>query len=136
MTIPPPPKKSNIWKTLAIALLVVVIILGAIVGILSTNLLSSNQGTGTNNQVIVSGTVSGATDNVIDSVSSSNQNLTASAPIINGRYTVSLVNGQSYQAVTPSGDPSHYPPNASEYYSATATFYVPSGVSTFTQNLV
>jgi uncharacterized protein YpmS len=57
MTLPPPPKTPNTWKTLAIVLLAVVIIMGAIVGILSTNLLSTNQGTGTNNQVQVSGTV-------------------------------------------------------------------------------
>ncbi len=85
---------------------------------------------------MVSGTVSGATDNLMDFISVSNQNLTASASIINGRYSVSLVNGQSYQAVTPSGDSSYYLPNASEYSSASATFYVPSGVSTFTQNLI
>ena len=107
--------------------LVVGLVLGVFIG-----LSISPSNTGKSNQVIVSG----ATDNVIDFVSSSNENLTASVPIINGRYTVSLVNGQSYEAVTPSGDPSYYPPNASEYYSASATFYGPSGVFTFTQNLV
>ncbi len=37
MTLPPPPKALNIWKILTIVLLAVVIIIGAIVGILATN---------------------------------------------------------------------------------------------------
>ncbi len=109
---------------------IIVLALGIFIGV---SIIKPNK---TSNEATISGTVSGATDSVIDFVSVSNQNLTASASIINGRYSVSLPNGQSYVAMTPAGDPSCYPSGASEYYTASATFYVPSGDSTFTQNLI
>ena len=134
MTLPPPPKTPNIWKTLAIALLVVVIIMGAIVGILSTNLLSTNQGTGTNNQVQVSGTVPDRTSGTIY-FSNLDGTIQTSASITNGKYSVLLVSGQSYTASHISSvghiiDGTFYP------YINYNEFYVPSGVTTFTENLV
>ena len=111
--------------------LIVVLVAGVFIGAFFV----SPSKTGKSNEAQVSGTVSGATDNVID-FANTYGNITASAAIINGRYSVSLPNGQSYVAMTPAGAPSYYPPNASEYYTASATFYVPSGVSTFTQNLI
>ena len=120
MTFPPPPKTPNIWKTLAIVLLAVVIIMGAIVGILSTNLLSTNQGTGTNNQVQVSGTVQEFQIGIIQ-FQNLNRTIKTSAPIIDGKYSVLLVGGQSYD-VTIKGTYNYY------------SVYVPSGVATFTAN--
>ena len=132
MTLPPPPKKSNIWKTLAIALLVVVIILGAIVGVLSTNLLHTNQGTGTNNQVQVSGTVQNGVDGDKLYFTNLDGTIQTIATITNGQYSVLLVGGQSY-AVSSYGfgsivDGKFYPQSTAN------NFYVPSGVTTFIKN--
>jgi hypothetical protein len=129
MTLPPPPKTPNIWKTLAIVLLVVVIILGAIVGILSTNLPSTNQGTGTNNQVQVSGSIQEQNPTEIYFVSFS-KTISTSAIITNGQYSVVLVGNQSYAVMVT------YQPNDGVYSSTSNsyTIYIPSGVTTFTAN--
>lgn len=127
MTLPPPPKTPNIWKTLAIVLLVVVIILGAIVGILSTNLPSTNQGTGTNNQVQVSGSIQEQNPSKIAFVSIS-KTISTSAIITNGQYSVVLVGNQSYTVGV--GYTDSYGDTQIAYYS----IYVPSGVTTYTAN--
>ncbi len=132
MTLPPPPKTTNIWKTLAIALLVVVIIMGAIVGILSTNRPSANQGTGTNNQVSVSGTVQNGVAGSKLYFTNLDGTIQTIATVTNGQYSVLLVGGQSY-AVSSYGfgsivDGKFYPQSNAN------NFYVPSGVNTFTKN--
>jgi hypothetical protein len=127
MTLPPPRKTTNIWKTLAIALLVVVIILGAIVGILSTNLLSTNQGTGTNNQVQVSGTIQEHDPTAIY-FGSISETVFTSAVITNGHYSVVLVGNQSYVVRVAFRDDNGTPQD--DNYA----IYVPSGVTTFTAN--
>lgn len=134
MTLPPPPKTPNIWKTLAIVLLAVLIIMGAIVGILSTNLLSTNQGTGTNNQVKVSGNVPDKTSGTLY-FTNLNDTFQTSTSITNSKYSVLLVGGQSYAVSIISGggntiDGQFFP------YKNYNVFYVPLGVSTFTENLV
>jgi hypothetical protein len=163
MTIPPPPKTPNIWKTLAIVLLVVVIIMGAIVGILSANLLSTNQGTpnqgtptptpsptltptatptatpqqtgtGTNNQVQVSGTVPDRTSGTLY-FANLDGTFQTSTSITNGEYSVLLVGGQSY-TVSHISSVGHIIDNTFYPYINYNEFYVPLGVTTFTENLV
>jgi len=135
MTLPPPPKTPNSWKILTIVLLVVVIIMGAIVGILlSTNLLSTKQGTGTNNQVEVSGNVPDKTSGTLY-FSNLNGTFQTSVSVTNSEYSVMLLGGQSYAVSVVSGggntiDGTFYP------YMNYNVFYVPLGVSTFTENLV
>jgi len=129
MTLPPPPKIPNSWKTLAIALLVVVIILGVIVGVILTNQPSTNQGAGTNNQVHVSGTIQEQSPTEIIFVSL-DKTVTTSAIITNGQYNVVLLGNQSYAVAV------EYQTNGNGVYSTSNsyTIYVPSGVTTFTAN--
>ena len=127
MSNPPPPKTPNIWKTLAIVLLVVVIILGAIIGILSTNLLSTNQGTGTNNQVQVSGSIQEQNPSKIYFVNL-DKTISTSAIITNGQYSVVLVGNQSYAVGV------GYTDSYGDTQIAVYSTYVPSGVTTYTAN--
>ncbi len=132
MTLPPS-KKSNIWKILAIALLVVVIIMGAIVGVLSINRPSANQGDSNhgfppvNNQVQVSGTIQEQSPTEIFFVSL-DRTVTTSAIITNSQYSVVLVGNMSYGIEVTYTNIDGY----SE--STTYSLYVPSGVTTFTAN--
>jgi hypothetical protein len=106
--------------------------LGAIVGILSINPASTKQGTGTNNQVTVSGTVQNGVDGAKLYFTNLDGTIQTIATITNGQYSVLLVGGQSY-AVDSYGfgstvDGKFYPQSNAN------NFYVPSGVTTFTKN--
>jgi hypothetical protein len=108
--------------------LVVGLALGVFIGIAVYP--SVHSATGTHNQVQVSGTVThpyGVTSNTLY-FQNLNGSFETSASIVNGRYSVLLIGGQSYNMYDYSasyGGASDYQP-----------FYVPLGVSTFTENLV
>ena len=126
MSLPPPLKTPNLWKILSIVLLIVVIIMGAIVGILANNPSSTNQGTGTNNQVQVSGTVYETQFGKIEFTSTS-AGVSTSVLIVDGKYNLVLRGGYSYNIAIYQ--------SASSYYSDWQySLYVPTGVTTFTGN--
>ena len=119
-------KKLNSWIIIAIVLIVVVIIMGAIVGVLLTNLPSTNQGTETNNQVQVSGTVYETQFGKIEFTSTS-AGVSTSVLIVDGKYNLVLRGGYSYNIAIYQ--------SASSYYSDWQySLYVPTGVTTFTGN--
>jgi hypothetical protein len=113
------------------------LVLGVFVGVLfisPSGILPINGGTGTNNQVQVSGTVPDRTSGTIY-FSNLDGTIQTSASITNGKYSVLLVSGQSYTASHISSvghiiDGTFYP------YIDYNEFYVPSGVTTFTEDLV
>ena len=117
--------------------IVVGLIVGLVVGamlILPTS--TTKTGTGTNNQVQVSGTIqSGAITGNTLYFQNVNESMLASAPIVNGQYSVLLTGGQSYNIYS-------YNPTVFEGergYSPDSNFnpfYLPSGVTTYTENLV
>jgi hypothetical protein len=78
-------------------------------------------GTGTNNQVQVSGTVQKTQTGTIY-FRNLNRTIETSAPIIDGKYSVLLVGGQSYDVYV----------NYYSYSTPNYLLYVPSGVATFT----
>ena len=127
--IPPPPKSSNKNGRIVAALLIGLVVglgIGVVIGDVA---LSTHNGAGTNNQVQVSGTVTGNETNTIYFISL-NQTIETSAPIVNGKYSVLLVGGQSY-------DICDYSPVIGErVYSTYNQFYVPLGITTLTENLV
>ena len=89
---------------------------------------TSTSGTGTPNQVTVSGSIQEQNPSGISfsSIVGSRQTVVTSGLITNGQYSVVLVGNQSYSVrVT-------YSTGATE--SAGYSIYVPSGVSTFTAN--
>jgi hypothetical protein len=112
--------------------IVIGLVVGLVLGIAISEVikLPTKTGTGTNNQVQVSGTVTPAYGDTVNTMYFQNLNGTfeTSAPLINGSYSVLLLGGQSYNVFdfqprsTGTGD-----------YN---TFYVPLGVTTFTENIV
>jgi hypothetical protein len=105
------------------------LVLGVFIGVMFIS--PSKTGTETNNQVQVSGKVNYQFVTSIIFTSSSGTNISSSAPIVNGQYSVLLLGGQSYTVQL--WNPDKY---AIGYggYEATLALYVPSGVTTFTAN--
>ena len=130
---PPAPKSSNQNRNSWIAAaLVIGLLIGLVLGIfISPNLLPKQNGTGTNNQVQVSGTISENQPSEIYFYSTSSVNgssIQTSGPVTNGQYSVVLVGGLSY-SVTVSFTDTYGNSEENSY-----TIYVPSGVTTFTAN--
>jgi hypothetical protein len=130
---PPSPKSSSRNRSVLIAVLVIGLVIGLVLGIFVSVLFNLpslfHTGVGVNNQVQVSGTVP---DNIAGTLYFFNSNRTfeTSAPINNGRYSVLLVGGQSYDIfdyVSLTG-----PTGFSDYN----PFYVPLGIITLTENLM
>ncbi len=120
--------------------LVTGIVIGLVVGLIlgfavSTVIkLPTRSGTGTNDQVQVSGNVPDKTSGTLY-FSNLNGTFQTSATVTNSGYSVLLLGGQSYDVSVQSGggntiDGTFYP------YMSYNVFYVPLGVSTFTENLV
>jgi hypothetical protein len=119
------------------------IIIGVVIGLavglvlgfslsLVINLPSTiNKGVGTNNQVQVSGTVDLTGLGNVNTLYflDLNGTIETSAPIINGHYSVLLIGGQSYKVFD-------YSTAKITSYSDFNPFYVPLGVTTFTEDLV
>lgn len=128
------PKSSHQNKNIRIVVLVIGLVIGLVLGIfvgVMFNLPSSfHTGVGVDNQVQVSGTV---TNNMFTNIlvfENTNADFETSVPIVNGRYSVLLVGGQSYDVF---GYAVYFfMPGSSDY----TPFYVPLGVTTFTENLV
>src|SRR5208282_1919622 len=83
--------------------IVIGIVVGLIVGLVVGALLilptsTTKTGTGTNNQVQVSGTVTPAYGDTVNTIYFQNLNGTfeTSAPVVNDQYSVLLLGGQSY----------------------------------------
>jgi hypothetical protein len=87
--------------------------------------LLNMSGAGIRNQVQVSGTVSETQSGTIE-FRNYYGNITSSVPITNGRYSILLVGGQSYDVYIYLADELDY-----SYYGYS---YVPVGVTTFTAN--
>ena len=100
--------------------LVIGLVLGIFVSVIINLPSLINTGTGINNQVQVSGRVAGFQIGIINFVNL-NETIVTSAPIMDGKYSVLLVGGQSYVAVI-KGTSNQY------------ALYVPSGVATFTHD--
>jgi hypothetical protein len=110
---------------------VIGLVIGLALGIfISPFLLPKEIGTGINNQMQVSGTVPNRTTGIL-CFSNLNHSIETTANIINGEYSVLLVGGQSYEVYN-----DHFPLSDPWYSPAYNQFYVPSGVTTFTENLV
>ena len=128
--IPPAPPRNRSLLIIALVIgLVIGLVLGIFVSILFNLPSSFHTGIGVNNQVQVSGTVP---DNITGTLYFFNSNRTfeMSTPIINGRFSVLLVGGQSYDIfdyVSVGG-----PLGFSDYN----PFYVPLGITTLTENLL
>jgi hypothetical protein len=124
--IPAPPKSSGRNRSILIVVLVIGLIIGLILGIFVSVVFNLSSSFHRSNYVQVSGTVSNPSALVLI-FRNLNETIETSAQVINGRYSVSLLGGQSYQiwwnridmADAPNGD---------------VALYVPSGVSTFTAN--
>jgi hypothetical protein len=111
---------------------VIGLVVGLVLGIfISPILLPRQTGVGTNNQVQVSGTV--PTHGIYYlCFSSIDRSIETTANVTNGEYSVLLVGGQSYKIFNnyfPSNDAAWNEPDYNQ-------FYVPLGVTTFTENLV
>ena len=113
---------------------VVGLVIGLVLGFslsLIINLPSMiNKGVGTDNQVQVSGSVTPAYGDTVNTVYFQNLNGTfeTSASDVNGQYSVLLLGGQSYNVF----DFQPRSTGTGDY----KTFYVPLGVTTFTENIV
>jgi zinc-ribbon domain len=121
-------KPSHTLRNIVIALGVIFVVIIAIVSISLSG--SPNAGSGTNNQVTVSGTITldGNNRGVIY-FANINGSFETSCAVTNGHYSVLLLGGQSYHTFD-------YNPNQDELqYTDYNPFYVPSGVTTFTENL-
>lgn len=110
------------------------LVLGVFIGVIfisPSGILPSKNGVGTNNQVQVSGKVNYQFVTSIIFTSTGGTNISSSASIVNGQYSVLLLGGQSYTVQL--WNPDKY---AIGYggYEATLALYVPSGVTTFTAN--
>ncbi len=132
---PPANKPSHTLRNVAIIVGVVFIVLIALVGISLVALSNSGKNTQTNGQVQVSGTVTfqGSSSNTLY-FQNTNESILTSASVVNGHYSVMLTGGQSYNIYTfnPTvfeGERS-YAPN-----SDFSPFYLPSGVTSYTENL-
>jgi hypothetical protein len=109
------------------AALVIGLLIGLVLGIfISPILLPKQTGAGTNNQVQVSGTVNGKQTGTIY-FRTSNESIRTSSPIIDGKYNVLLVGGQSYDIYI-----DYY--HSSSYYTPDFVLYVPLGVTVLTAN--
>jgi len=110
--------------------LVVGLVLGIFVSVIFNLPNSIHTGVGIASQVQVSGTVPNRTNGTL-CFRNLNQTIETTAPITNGEYSVLLVSGQSYNIYY-----NFVPKIGEEYYGNYYTFYVPLGITTFTQNLV
>jgi hypothetical protein len=110
--------------------LVIGLVLGIFVSVLFNLPSSFHTGVGVSNQVQVSGTVSDRTTGTL-CFRNLDKTIETTAPITNGKYSVLLVGGQSYNVYYDFVPSSSYDPSGE--YNA---FYVPLGVTTFTENLV
>jgi hypothetical protein len=117
-------KRTNGKLVLGVSIgLVVGLVLGISISVfLNLGSIINPTGTGIGNQVQVSGTVKGRQTGTIVFVNL-NKTIQTSAPITDGKYSVLLVGGQSYDVAA--GDKS-----TGDY--STYKLYVPSGVATFT----
>lgn len=86
--------------------------------------LLNMSGAGVSNQVQVSGTVSITQTGTIE-FTSLNGTIKSSVPIANGKYSILLVGGQSYNVRVE---------NERGYYAGDYSLYVPLSVATFTAN--
>jgi hypothetical protein len=113
--------------------IVIGLVIGLVLGIAISAVikLPTKTGTGTNNQVTVSGTVTPAPYDTVTTLYFQNLNGTfeTSTPVVNGQYSVLLLGGQSYNVFD-------YQPYSSTSESDYQPFYLPLGVTTFTQNIV
>jgi len=128
--IPPAPPRDRSLLIIALVIgLVIGLVLGIFVSILFNLPSSFHTGVGVNNQVQVSGTVP---DNITGTLYFFNSNRTfeTSAPINNGRYSVLLVGGQSYDIFD------YVPVSGPLGFSDYNPFYVPLGIITLTENLL
>lgn len=116
------------------------VIIGLVVGLIlgfavsAVIKLPTKSGTGTNDQVQVSGNVPDKTSGTLY-FSNLNGTFQTSATVTNSGYRVLLLGGQSYDVSVLAGggntiDGTFYP------YMNYNVFYVPLGVSTLTENLV
>ena len=114
--------------------LVIGLVLGVFVSVLFNLPSSFHTGVGVNNEVQVSGTAQWATSNILY-FQNVNQTIETTATIVNGRYSVLLVGGQSYNIYnsnpTVCEEKFGYAPS-----SDFQPFYVPLGVTTLTENLM
>ena len=119
--------------------LVIGMVSGFFVGVFfnsSSNLVSSakaNTGVGTDNQVRVSGSIklhSIKTKNVIY-FSDLNGTFETSCAVTNGHYSALLLGGESYLVYDFSPTSKDIDSSSTDYN----PFYVPAGISTFTENL-
>lgn len=112
--------------------LVIGLALGIFISVLF--ILPIHNGVGINNQVQVSGTVQSMTSGTLY-FQNVNRTILTSATIINGQYSVLLIAGQSYNVYgfnpTVFEGERGYSPNSNFN-----PFYIPLGVTTFTENLV
>lgn len=108
--------------------LVIGLVLGVFVSVIFNLPNSIHMGVGVASQVQVSGTVPNRTTGTL-CFSNLNHTIETTALITNGEYSVLLVGGQSYEVFDTYFPPSGYSPDYN-------TFYVPLGVTTFTENLV
>jgi hypothetical protein len=122
--------------------IIVVAVIGLVVGLalgifisaifnLPNVILPTQSGAGNNNQVQVSGTVQKTQTGTIYFLQLAsfydNDSIKTSSPIKDGKYSVLLVGGQSYDIFI-----DRYPRYSSE--TPDYTLYVPSGATTFTAN--
>lgn len=114
--------------------LVIGLIVGAFIGIAVYP--STHNGAGTKNQVQVSGTVQSGiiTGNTLY-FQSAFWNILTTASIVNGHYSVLLTGGQTYNIYGSNPIPFEGERNYTEP-SDFNPFYLPSGVTRFTENLV
>jgi|SRR5208337_1776432 len=113
--------------------LIVGLVLGVFIGVLSispSGILPIKAGAGSNNQVQVSGTVPNLTTGTL-CFRNLNQTIETTTPITNGEYSVLLIGGQSYNIWY-----NFIPKSGDEHTSNYNTFYLPLGITTFTENLV
>jgi hypothetical protein len=131
--------RSRINKKVIIGTVIGLLIglaLGVFVSVLFNLPSSFHTGVGVNNQVQVSGTVqAGVISGSTLYFQNINRTILTSASIINGQYSVLLVGGQSYNiyGYNPTvfeGEKGYSP------HSNFNPFYLPVGVTAFTENLV
>jgi hypothetical protein len=131
--IPPLAKSPTRSRNIGIIALIIGLVVGLAFGIgvsFLFNLSSSvHTGVGVNNQVQVSGTVPATPSVSTLYFRNSNGTMETSAQVINGQYSVLLVGGQSYEVFD------YVPPTDTTYAGSYYPFYVPLGVTSFTENL-
>jgi hypothetical protein len=134
--IPQPPKNSKNRSVLIVALvigLVVGLVLGVFISVLFNLPSSFHKGAGTNNQVQVSGTIQ-ETGIISIQFISLNGNISTSATVTNGVYSVLVIGGQSYNVNLISSTDGWQPNGQWGDIAKTLSLYVPLGVTTFTAN--